>query len=144
MRSFIKNTVFNLIKKHNTNNPFEIASAENIIIIKEPLGSIYGYYNKKYRQQFIHINCDIDELKQYTTCCHELGHAIIHPNSNTPFLRSNTFCSINKLEKQANLFAAELIIKDDLIINYKGYNLEHISLVENIPIELLKLKFENI
>ena len=62
MRSFIKNTVFNLINKHNTNNPFEIASAENIIIIKEPLGSIYGYYNKKYRQQFIHINCDIDEL----------------------------------------------------------------------------------
>ena len=35
---------------------FEIAKGENIIMIKEPLGSINGYYNKFVRQKFIHIN----------------------------------------------------------------------------------------
>lgn len=144
MKNYIKNTVAQLTEKHNTNNPFEIANAENIIILKEPLGNINGYYNKKYRQQFIHINCNIDESSQYTTCCHELGHAILHPDSNTPFLRNNTFYSVNKLEKQANLFAAELIIQDDIIHNYENCNLEYISLTENIPIELLKLKFSNL
>jgi hypothetical protein len=36
----IKGKVDSLVKKHKTNNPFEIASAENIIILLEPLGSI--------------------------------------------------------------------------------------------------------
>lgn len=142
MRNLIKKEVKALVKKYNTNNPFEIARGENIIIIKEPLGSINGYYNKFVRQKFIHINCNLDSCEKIFTCAHELGHARLHPNANTPFLKNDTFYSINKLERQANIFTAELLISDSLIIKYPNYTLEQISLFENIPVELLKLKFK--
>ncbi len=141
LEDLIKKQVRKLVKKHKTNNPFEIAKEKNIIVIREPLGSIYGYYNKYARQRFIHINCNLDYHREILTCAHELGHIILHPNSNTPFLKANTFYSISKLERQANLFAAHLLIDDNLLDNYKGYTLEQIALMENIPIELLHLRF---
>lgn len=109
---WIKNRVNELIKKHNTYNPYEIAEAENIIVLFEPLGFIDGYYNKFKKQKFIHINEAFNDHKRLFTCCHELGHAILHPNSNTPFLHQYIFYKIDKLEYQANIFAMELIISD--------------------------------
>ncbi|MEW8956389.1 ImmA/IrrE family metallo-endopeptidase, partial [Clostridium sp.] len=79
---------------------------------------------------------------QIFTCGHELGHAILHEDSNTPFLRNNTFYSINKLERQANMFAAYLLINSDIFLYYQGYSFEYISKSEYIPIELLKLRYE--
>ena len=47
---------------------------------------------------------------QRTVCAHELGHAVLHTHANTPFLRKNTFFSVDKLEIEANTFAALLLI----------------------------------
>lgn len=141
MKNLIKSKVNELIIMHNTRNPYEIANAEGILIIKEPLGNIHGYYSNQYRQKIIHINSDISEQRQLITCSHELGHAILHPDSNTSFLREKTFYSVDKLEGQANYFAAELLIDDSKINNYLEYNLEQISIIENLPVEILKIKF---
>ena len=48
-------------KKYCTSNPFELADALGILVIKEDLGSIEGYYNKQLRQKQIHINCNLSE-----------------------------------------------------------------------------------
>lgn len=141
LRDNINNKIEKLVKKYKTNNPFEIAKGENIIIIKEPLGLINGYYNKFVRQKMIHVNEDLSYSKQLFTCGHELGHAIFHPNANTPFLISNTFYSVNKLEKQANYFAARLLIPSDILTVYSGYTLEQIACCESIPLPLLKVRF---
>ena len=74
MYKLIKLKANNLIKKHSTNNPFEIAAGENIIVTLELLGSISGFYNKYARQKFIHINTDMDEHNKLFTCCHEIRH----------------------------------------------------------------------
>ena len=143
LKNYIKKEVSRLIKKYNTNNPFEIAKSENIIILFEKLGSINGYYNKYARQRFIHINEDLDFISQLVTCAHELGHATVHPNSNTPFFRSNSYYSINKLEKQANYFSAELLIDeskiDKCLLNL--YSIDQLASLYNVPVELIKLKF---
>lgn len=143
MKIYIKNEVKRLIKKHKTNNPFEIAKGEKIIILYENLGSINGYYNKYARQKFIHINENLDYQGQLITCSHELGHAHIHPNSNTPFFRKNSFYSINKLEKQANYFSAELLVDESKIDRclVELYSLEQLASIYNVPVELIKLKF---
>ncbi|WP_040192127.1 ImmA/IrrE family metallo-endopeptidase [Clostridium culturomicium] len=143
MKNYIKKEVNRLIKKYNTNNPFEIAKGENIIILFEKLGNINGYYNKYARQKFIHINEDLDFQSQFLTCAHELGHARIHPDSNTPFFRDNSFYSINKLEKQANYFSAELLIDankiDKCLLGL--YSVEQLAAIYNVPVELINLKF---
>lgn len=139
MREYIKKEVTKLVKKYKSRNPFEIAQNENIIIILEELGSINGYYNKFARQKFIHININLSEEMQIVTCAHELGHSKLHPNANTPFFRNNTFYSINKLEKQANYFASELLIDTDRSI-YE-YTIDQLARYYNIPIELVKIKY---
>lgn len=141
MRENIEKEVKRLIYKYKTRNPFDIAENENIIILYESLGSINGYYNKYARQKFIHINSEISEEMQLVTCAHELGHARLHQNANTPFFRANTFFSISKLEKQANLFAAELLISDININEIHHYSLQQLSSYFNVPIELVKIKF---
>lgn len=50
-----------IIEKYNTRNPYEIARKENIIVVFEPLGNIYGYYNIVLGVRFIHINEDVPE-----------------------------------------------------------------------------------
>jgi len=141
MRNIIDYEIDKLVEKYKTNNPFDIAKGENIIIFKEPLGSINGYYNKFVRQKMIHVNEDLTYSKQLFTCGHELGHAIFHPNANTPFLINNTFYSVDKLERQANYFAARLLIPGDIFLIYEGYTLDQIACAESIPIPLLKLRF---
>ncbi len=143
MDTFIKKEVECLKNKYKTNNPFEIAKGEDIIIIKEPLGSIRGYYNKYARQKFIHINSDLDENSQYVICGHELGHARLHPNANTPMFRENTFYSINKFERHANEFDAYLLIDLDKIDKclLQNCSCKQIAAVLNLPVELVKIRF---
>ncbi len=123
MNDMIKSQIVRLVNKHKTRDPFDIAFGENIIVVREPLGSIYGYYSKYVRQPFIHVNSDLDKRSQIFTCCHELGHAVIHADSNTQFLRYETFFSVDRLERQANSFAAELLISDDDIKQFFGTGL---------------------
>lgn len=143
MDDFIIAEVEKLKKKYKTNNPFDIAKGEGIEVIFEPLGEIRGYYNKYVRQKFIHINSDLPERQQYVTCGHELAHAKIHPNANTPFFKGNTFYSVDKLELQANKFDAYLLIDAKEIDEYflANYSYEQIAAIINLPIELVKIRF---
>lgn len=137
--------VENLKRKYGTNNPFELAKCLNIIILYEELGEIKGYYNKYARQKMIHLNNNLREEELYFTCCHELGHAIMHPNSNTPALRANTLYSVNKLEIEANQFSVDLIIDDNYIKEYLEeyfYTVDNISALLGIDKEIIEFKIK--
>lgn len=111
------------IKKYKTNNPFEIADNKNIIINYLPLGNTLGFYMKDSRQKIITLNADNDEYLMDFVCAHELGHAILHPDENTPFLHKNTLLSKDKIERQANYFATNLILyQTDLSIYETKYD----------------------
>ncbi len=141
----IQKIVENLKRKYGTNNPFELAKCLNIIILHEELGEIKGYYNKFARQKFIHLNSNLREDELYFTCGHELGHALMHPNSNTPALRSNTLYSINRLEMEANQFSVDLIIDDKKIkefLEYNFYTLDNISNVLCIDKNIIEFKIK--
>jgi Zn-dependent peptidase ImmA (M78 family) len=138
----IRRTVTQLIKKHKTNDPFAIAREKNIQVCFEWLGSTLGYYNSYKRIQFIHINNSADELTQRFVCAHELGHAVLHPKANTPFLKSKTLFSVDKLEVEANKFAVELLLRDETLYEYQNTNLalQEIGEIHGIPRELAYLK----
>lgn len=119
----IKDYVINISQKHETTNPFKIARQKDIIVLFENLGNTLGFYSTYKRFKFIHINNEIDEITQRFVCAHELGHAVLHPKSNTPFLRNQTFFSVDRLEVEANTFAVELLLTDESIDTYKDTNL---------------------
>lgn len=130
-----------LISKYKTNNPIELADALGIKVIYEPLGDINGYFNTAFRQKFIHINSQLTENRQLFTAAHELGHAILHPKANTPFLREKTLFSINKFEIEANTFAVNLLITEEAIKEVKHLTLEQMANYFGIHKNLMALKF---
>lgn len=131
-----------LIKKHKTRNPFELASALSIKILFEELGSIKGYYNKPLRMKQIHINCNLDQQMQLFTCAHELGHAILHPNASTPFLRSSTLLSVDKLEIEANKFATTLLIPNEVMLENQNLTVEQLSRLLGYEQALIDLRLK--
>lgn len=136
---WLKEKVVKLIKKYKTTDPFEIASRMNIHIIKWDLHEeINGYYKYDRRNRYIVINQKLSEELQKVVCAHELGHAILHTRVNTPFMTKNTFFSVSKIEREANRFAAELLIPDDCFIEYN--NIFDIASAYQVPVELVKLK----
>jgi len=138
----IKDIVRQLINIHKTNNPFQIAKERNIIILFAELGNTLGFYSSYKRTQFIHLNNQLTEEEQYFVCAHELGHAVLHPKSNTPFLRKNTLFSVEKLEVEANTFAVELLLPDEIVTQYKNTDMTIFTVAEmySVPRELVYLK----
>lgn len=131
----IKDYVINIAQEHETTDPFKIARQKDIIVLFENLGNTLGFYSTYKRFKFIHINNEIDEITQRFVCAHELGHAVLHPKSNTPFLRNQTFFSVDRLEVEANTFAVELLLTDESIDTYKDTNLsiQEIAEIYGIP-----------
>ncbi|MFE6135555.1 ImmA/IrrE family metallo-endopeptidase [Bacillus sp. NPDC057893] len=138
----IKEYALKIAEKHATTNPFEIARRKNIIVLFEDLGNTLGFYNTYKRFKFIHINNKINETTQQFVCAHELGHAVLHPKANTPFLRNQTFFSVDRLEIEANTFAVELLLTDEMISAYKDTRLsiQEIAETHGIPGGFARLK----
>lgn len=101
-----------LIKRYKTNCPFTIAANMGIPVVQEDLGSALGYYSKNFRIKLIHINENASDKQKTFICSHELGHAILHPDSNTPFLKKSTLFSTDRIEVEANLFAVNLLFSN--------------------------------
>lgn len=129
-----------LIKKFHINRPCQIARALGVSILYENLGNTLGYFSTYKRIKIIHINQELTEVEQQFVCAHELGHSILHPAINTPFLKKNTLLSISKIEREANEFAVELLLPDDLLHEYQDISLSQIAAAYGIPQELLCLK----
>lgn len=138
----IKDTILHLTKKYNTSDPFELANALKIAVYYEELGSINGYYNNPLRMKQIHINSSLNKHDTEYTCAHELGHAIMHPNASTPFLRSKTLLSVDKLEIEANTFAINLLIPDEIITENRNYTTEQLSRLLGYNQELINLRLK--
>lgn len=140
----IRREVSYLKRYYKTNDPFEVIRSKNILLLHENLGGIRGYYNLVLRQKQIHINCNLNEFQKNFTGAHELGHAIMHPKSCTPFLLENTYQSVDKLEIQANKFAVEFLIEDQDIFEAReqGYTVDQISCLLGYRKELIELRLK--
>lgn len=136
----LNNLIEKLIQKYQTRNPVEIAQNLGIIVLYENLGTINGFYNTAFRQKFIHINRNLPEHKRTFTAAHELGHAILHPRSNTPFMKEMTYLSVDKLEIEANKFAVNLLISDEDLEELKEFTTHQIAMYYGCHEKLIQLR----
>ena len=131
----IPQVINSLERKYGTCDPFSLAKELGICIRYEELGTVRGYYHKDLRQKFILLNRDLTEPQLRFTCAHELGHALLHPNENTPFLRKETLFSVSKLEVEANRFAVALLMKG--IDGANELPISHIAAQIGVPEEVV-------
>lgn len=132
-------------RKFCTNDPWHIAQELNIHIIIRPLGNILGNYRylKRIRWIFINENIIDNEPLARVVLAHELGHAIIHRKENCCFMAHHTLLLTSKIEKEANWFAAHLLITDELLHEYAGFTQDQFCQCTGYPKELIELKLKN-
>lgn len=125
-----------LLKKHRSNCPFQIAENRGIKIIYTDLGeSTWGLYFSKFRQRYIVIHNKLCEDWQRLICAHELGHDVLHAGINRFYVDNHTFYTSAKHERQANIFAVNLLTANEKISD--GESITHFLSRNNVPPEML-------
>lgn len=138
----IRSVVNNLCKKYKTRNPYELADALNIIVqYGNKMGKVRGFYLYDSRIKLICLSNNLAEYVEKFVLAHEIGHSVMHPDSCTPFLQT-TFWSVDRMEIEANKFAAELIIPDEEIMEHWEYTVDEWAMFYGLPRGIIKLRFK--
>lgn len=132
-----------LKRKFHTDDPFNIASMLGIEIFNMPLGKISGYYKYLKKHKCIFLNSDISDRNFLKlVMAHELGHAVMHPKDNCYFMENKTFLLTSKNEIEANKFAVELLISDEILEEHKDLTMNQISKLLGYHEKLIELRLK--
>ena len=97
-----------------TRDPFSIAEAEGVRVCFYDLGTLNGMYTVLGGVSFIAISSALAKSEARLVCAHELGHHFLHQSlaESTALADSSLFAGGGRLEYEANVFAAELLVSD--------------------------------
>lgn len=125
-------------------DPVKIAEYANIRIAILPLGEIAGNYKLIKRKRWIFINDNIpaDSPMFRVVLAHELGHALLHRKENCAFIKNKTLLLTSGIEREANQFAASLLISDDMLQDYAGYTQDQFCQRTGYSKELIELRLK--
>lgn len=137
----VKRLVSYYKRKCGTDDPFEIA---------DQLGVLYQIGNCKHEgcymflknHRYIFLSNQLNREELRLVMAHELGHALLDRKANCYFIRNKTLLLVSKLERRANLFAAHLLISEELLTRYRGYTEEQFCQCTGYPKELLELRLK--
>lgn len=124
---------------------FDTAENAGAVVWFRELGSLKGFYVCENGKRYIIINSAMNKLLRRTVCAHELGHDTLHRELAAGGLRENSlFLSSNKTEREANLFAAEMLLTDDETLSVLEYSqtLDDAAFELAVLPEILSFKLE--
>lgn len=136
----IKRLVAYYVRKYDTRNPFQLAEHLNVEVQIGPLGSRAGCYMFLKNHKCIFLNEDLEEHERMLVMAHELAHSIMHRKENCYFIRNKTLLLASKIEIEANTFAVELLIPDDLIYENPGMNSTQIARLVGYDEKIMEFK----
>lgn len=136
----IKKMANKLARQHHSRNPFEIIKGLNIILVFVPLVGVKGFYQYFQRNNLIYIDDSLPYHEKVFVCAHELGHMLLHKKQNAIFMDTYTGFNTQKYEIEANTFAVELLIPDEIISENQEYTTEQLSRMLGYSENLINLK----
>ena len=137
----IKRIVSYYRRIYDTSDPFEIA---------DHLGVLYqignckqeGCYMFLKNHRYIFLRNQLKDQELNLVMAHELGHALLDRKANCYFIRNKTLLLNSHIERRANLFAAYLLITDDMLKEYINCTEEQFCACTGYPKELIKLRLK--
>ncbi len=137
----IKRIVSYYRRIYDTSDPFEIA---------DHLGVLYqignckqeGCYMFLKNHRYIFLSNQLKDQELNLVMAHELGHALLDRKANCYFIRNKTLLLNSHIERRANLFAAYLLITDDMLKEYINCTEEQFCACTGYPKELIKLRLK--
>jgi len=131
-----------LARKHQSRNPFEIIKGINAILVFAPLIGVRGFYQYFQRNNIIYVAEDLPYHEKMFVCAHELGHMLLHKKSNAVFMDSRTLLNTSFYEKEANTFAVNLLIDNDMLYEHRDLTIEQLSRLWGYDKELIELRLK--
>ena len=147
----IENRALQILEAYNISKPVvdvaKIAKGENLNIkeINMPEGyeGVAGFYNKDERTIYVEVN-DTPNRKLFSIA-HELGHIFLnHQHATVLFRVTHDDTIYTEKEKEANIFAADLLMPDLMVKEYlEKYNLSRSDYKEmaeifGVPVSSMK------
>lgn len=130
-----------IAKKYSSNDPFELCSALDVIITVTDLPSgINGFYNNVLGFPFIYLNSKLNNCELKAVCAHELGHMLLHPHMNTLYIKTKTIINGDRLEREADIFAACLLIPNSIPIEDQTVTVQQLAYELDVPSEVIQIK----
>lgn len=134
-----------VLENYGGRNIFATAENSGAIVWERELGGLKGFYLFENGFRYIVINEELDRITKVVVCAHELGHDMLHRELSADGIRENTlFLSSNKTEREANLFAAEVLISDEGILDeiFDHNSIDALSACIGMPAGLVNFKLE--
>ena len=146
--SEIVKAVDKLKKRYKEDDVFALCSLMGIKILFSPMGTdddcVKGFFLESKRIRTITVNADLPPILQRIIVAHELGHATLHRRAGIfAFHDVGFFDESSRFEKDANLFAAEVILNDEDVLQTLNADTTFFAAAAalNVPMELLDFKF---
>lgn len=145
----ISRKVESLRRKYHETDPFKLCSEMGIIVLQESMGdyegACKGFFLVQSRKKLIMVNSDLPEHLLRIIAAHELGHAVQHSDQLgvTAFHDFALFDSTSRMEYEANIFAAELLMPDQEVLEELNADVSFFGAASRlkVPPELLDFKF---
>lgn len=127
-------------------NPIRIAREMGVEVrsaqFSPEFNSISGFYDAG--KDAIIVNESEYSLRKYFTIAHELGHKVLHAdwaksNDYKILLRGDFFATTDPKEKEANTFAANLLVPRFMLDKYwKAATVEQLSKIFVVSVQVIK------
>ena len=138
-----------LRRKYHETDPFKLCSEMGIIVLQEPMGAYdgacKGFFLVQSRKKLITVNSDLPDHLLRIIAAHELGHAVQHGEQLgiTAFHDFALFDSTSRMEYEANIFAADLLLPDQEVLEQLNADVSFFGAASKlkVPPELLDFKF---
>ena len=146
---YISRSVDDLKRELGDSDTFRIVKALGIILLFQSMGraknACKGFFMVQDGELSITINSDLPKMIQKIICAHELGHAVLHAQTAgvEAFHDVALFDTASVAEYEVNAFAAELLLKDEDVLELLNDDTTFSSVASmlHVPQELLDFKF---
>ena len=131
-------------------DPYRIAEELGINILYRDFKKQRGAYKVILKNRFIFLQNGLHPVIEQIVLWHEIGHDMLHRQEaslNGGFQEFNIFdMRENRMEYEANVFAAQASLPDDTIIEYikDGYDIQQIAKAMHSDINLIALKVDTL
>ncbi len=117
LSDYIKNAVDEVVHLSGTRNPYDLADYLGIRVKKvDNLNKILGFYHLVLDIPYIFLNSKLSHEQIQMVLSHEIGHHLLHRQTFDREIQIETqFFSNLKMEREANEFAAHLLVHDNAI-----------------------------
>lgn len=135
-----------MITKYGRVSADELAAILDITILYANYDKLKGVYFVADGHRYISLKNDLPTELHNIVVFHEIGHDLMHGDllaEGHLFREVNVLCANNdRLEHEANLFAAEMMLADEDILEYiyQGYNVSQVASAMSTDENLVALK----